>query len=177
MTMSQQEQSVLDSEAIVRIIRQEWLVDGVLQQSAFTLKPQETYLSVNRPAVDTYDSDVQSFVSSRASFQFDIGKKYRCASMQVSGVRSIKVFDESDQLLAVEVEVEPRDVHTKSHAGIFVRFSGQNVKSGQSLLVDSVSEAVSADIVLQDVRWELLALSTLEEHEIDKSNVNPDGNI
>jgi hypothetical protein len=58
-----------------------------------------------------------------------------------------------------------------------VRFSGQNVKSGQSLLVDSVSEAVSADIVLQDIRWELLALSTLEEHEIDQSNVNPDGNI
>ena len=61
--MSQQEQPILDSEAIVRIIRQEWLVDGVLQQSAFTLKPQETYLSVNRPAVDTYDADVQSFVS------------------------------------------------------------------------------------------------------------------
>ena len=102
--MSQQEQPILDSEAIVRIIRQEWLVDGVLQQSAFTLKPQETYLSVNRPAVDTYDADVQSFVSSHASFQFDNGKKYRCASMQVSGVRSIKVLDERNQPLAVEVE-------------------------------------------------------------------------
>ena len=36
-------------------------------------------------------------------------------------------------------------------------------------MVDSVSEAVSADIILQDVRWELLDLSTLEEHEIDQS--------
>lgn len=115
------------------------------------------------------EKPVHSFVSSHASFQFDNGKKYRCASMQVSGVRSIKVFDESNQPLAVEVEVEPRNIHTKSHAGIFVRFSGQNVKSGQSLMVDSVSEAVSADIILQDVRWELLDLSTLEEHEIDQS--------
>ena len=126
-------------------------------------------MSVNRPAVDTYDADVQSFVSSHASFQFDNGKKYRCASMQVSGVRSIKVFDESNQPLAIDVEVEPRNIHTKSHAGIFVRFSGQNVISGRSLLVDSVSEAVSADIILQDVRWELLDLSSLEEHEINQS--------
>ena len=122
-------------------------------------------MSVNRPAVDTYDADVQSFVSSHASFQFGNGKKYRCASMQVSGVRSIKVYDESDQPLAIEVEVEPRNIYTKSHAGIFVRFSGQNVISGRSLLVDSVSEAVSADIILQDVRWELLDLSSLEVHD------------
>jgi hypothetical protein len=167
MTMSQQEQPILDSEAIVRIIRQEWLVDGVLQQSAFTLKPQETYLSVNRPAVDTYDADVQSFVSSHASFQFDNGKKYRCASMQVSGVRSIKVLDERNQPLAVEVEVEPRDAHTKSHAGIFVRTGAQNVLPGRSLMGTSVPEAVSVDMILQDVRWELLALSTLEQHEIN----------
>ena len=169
MTMAHQEQSILDSESIVRIIRREWLVDGVLQQSAFTLKPQETYLSVNRPAVDTFDTDVQSFVSSHAGFQFDNGKKYRCASMQVSGVRSIKVFDENDQPLAVEVEVEPRNIHTKSHAGIFVRTGTQNVLPGRSLIGTSVPEEVSVDMILQDIRWELLALSTLEEHEIDQS--------
>ena len=177
MTMSQQEQPILDSESIVRIIRQEWLVDGVLQQSAFTLRPKETYLSVNRPAIDTFNADVLSFVSSHASFLFDNGKKYRCASLQVSGVRSIKVLDESNQPLAVEVEVEPRDIHTKSHAGIFVRTAAQNVLPGRSLMGTSVPEAVSVDMILQDVRWELLALSTLEEHEIDQSNVNPDDNI
>jgi len=31
--------------------------------------------------------------------------------------------------------------------------------------------------ILQKVQHQLLALSTLEEHEIDKSNVIPDGNI
>ena len=96
-------------------------------------------------------------------------QEHRCASMQVSGVRSIKVFDESDQPLAVEVEVEPRDVHTKSHAGIFVRTGTQNVLPGRSLIGTSVPEEVSVDMILQDIRWELLALSTLEEHEIDQS--------
>jgi hypothetical protein len=32
-----------------------------------------------------------------------------------------------------------------------------------------VPEAVSVDMILQDVRWELLALSTVEEHEINQS--------
>ena len=163
MTMSQQEHPILDSESIVRIIRQEWLVDGVLQQSAFTLRPKETYLSVNRPAVDTYDADVQSFVSSHASFQFDNGKKYRCASMQVSGVRSIKVFDESNQPLAIDVEVEPRNIHTKSHAGIFTRFQNKNIKKGQLLKAGPTAEEVSGDTILLEVRKELKSLSSVEE--------------
>ena len=33
----------------------------------------------------------------------------------------------------------------------------------------SIQEAVSVDMILQDVRWELLALSTLEDHEISLS--------
>ena len=33
----------------------------------------------------------------------------------------------------------------------------------------SVPEAVSVDMILQDVRWELLSLSKLEEHEISLS--------
>ena len=89
--------------------------------------------------------------------------------MPVSGVRGIKVMDENDTPLAIEVEVEPRDVHTKSHAGIFVRSDAQNIIPGRSLMGTSIQEAVSVDMILQDVRWELLALSTLEDHEISLS--------
>ena len=89
--------------------------------------------------------------------------------MPVSGVRGIKVLDDNNTPLAIEVEVEPRDVHTKSHAGIFVRTCDQNVLPGRSLMGTSVPEAVSVDMILQDVRWELLALSTVEEHEINQS--------
>lgn len=69
--------------------------------------------------------------------------------------------------MAIDVEVEPRDVHTKSHAGIFVRTGAQNVLPGR-FLMGTVLESVSVDMILQDVRWELLALSTLEENEISK---------
>jgi hypothetical protein len=167
--MSQHVNKVLDSEIISRVIRQEWLVDGVLQQTAYTLNPNETYLSVNRPAIDTYEADVLAFVVSHDDFQFDNGKKFHCAVMPVSGVRGIKVMDENDTPLAIEVEVEPRDVHTKSHAGIFVRSDAQNIIPGRSLMGTSIQEAVSVDMILQDVRWELLALSTLEDHEISLS--------
>lgn len=167
--MSQHVNKVLDSEVISRVIRQEWLVDGVLQQTAYMLNPNETYLSVNRPAIDTYEADVQAFVISHDDFQFDNGKKFHCAVMPVSGVRDIKVMDENNTPLAIEVEVEPRDVHTKSHAGIFVRSGAQNVLPGRFLMGTSVAEAVSFDMILQDIRWELLALSTLEEHEISIS--------
>lgn len=71
--------------------------------------------------------------------------------------------------LTIEVEVEPRDVHTKSHAGIFVRSGAQNVLPGRSLMSTAVPGAVSVDMILQDIRWELLSLSTLEEHEISLS--------
>ena len=167
--MSQHVNKVLDSEIISRVIRQEWLVDGVLQQTAYTLNPNETYLSVNRPAIDTYEADVLAFVVSHDDFQFDNGKKFHCAVMPVSGVRGIKVMDENDTPLAIEVEVEPRDVHTKSHAGIFVRSDAQNIIPGRSLMGTFIQEAVSVDMILQDVRWELLALSTLEDHEISLS--------
>ena len=167
--MSQHVNKVLDSEIISRVIRQEWLVDGVLQQTAYTLNPNETYLSVNRPAIDTYEADVLAFVVSHDDFQFDNGKKFHCAVMPVSGVRGIKVMDENDTPLAIEVEVEPRDVHTKSHAGIFVRSDAQNIIPGRSLMGTFTQEAVSVDMILQDVRWELLALSTLEDHEISLS--------
>ena len=169
MIMSQPVNEVLDSEVISRVIRREWLVDGGLQQTAYTLNPNETYLSVNRPAIDTYDADVQSFVISHDDFQFDNGKKYHCAVMPVSGVRGIKVMDDNNTPLTIEVEVEPRDVHTKSHAGIFVRSGAQNVLPGRSLMSTAVPGAVSVDMILQDIRWELLSLSTLEEHEISLS--------
>ena len=157
---------VSDTEIIARVIRREWIVDGILQQTAFTLSPYETYLSVNRPSICTFETDMRNFVMSHEDFLFDKGNSFRLASMSVCSVRSIKVLDENNVPLAVEVEVEPRDAHTKSHAGIFVRAGAQNVLPGRSLFGSAVPEEVSADIILQDVRWELLSLATLEQHVI-----------
>ena len=44
-----------DNEKVVRILHRDWVVDGVVMINAFTLRQNETYLSVNRPAIESYE--------------------------------------------------------------------------------------------------------------------------
>ena len=121
--------SVDNNETVVRILHKEWVVDGQLQVTAFALRQGESYISVNRPSIDTFTSDVSDFVSKHADYKVsDEGSlTYRQASLDVSAVRNIKV--ELGQLSAdVSVEVEPRDAHYKSHAGIFTRYNEKIIK-------------------------------------------------
>lgn len=50
--------TVPNSEDVARILSTEWIVDGKLSNVAFTLRPHETYISVNRPAISSYNNDV-----------------------------------------------------------------------------------------------------------------------
>ena len=59
--------------------------------------------------------------------------------------------------------LEPRDTHTKSHAGIFTRFQNANIKKGQLLKAGPIGEEISADTILLEVRKELQGLSLVEE--------------
>ena len=162
--------SVDNSEIVVRILHREWVVDGQLQITAFALRQGESYVSVNRPAIETFSSDVSDFVSKHADYKVsDEGSlTYRQASLNVSAVRNIKV--ELGQLSAdVSVEVEPRDAHYKSHAGIFTRYDDKNIKGGQEAIQDKNACLMPVRAILQKVQHQLLALSTLEEHEISIS--------
>ena len=162
--------SVDNSETVVRILHKEWIVDGQLQITAFALRQGESYISVNRPAIDTFLSDVSDFVSKHADYKVsDKGSlTYRQASLSVSAVRNIKV--ELGQLAAdVSVEVEPRDAHYKSHAGIFTRYDEKIIKGGQETIRDKNDCLMPVRAILQKVQHQLLALSTLEQHEINIS--------
>ena len=162
--------SVDDKETVVRILHKEWIVDGQLQITAFALRQGESYISVNRPVIDTFLSDVSDFVSKHADYKVsDKGSlTYRQASLSVSAVRNIKV--ELGQLAAdVSVEVEPRDAHYKSHAGIFTRYDEKNIKGGQESIQDKNDCLMPVRAILQKVQHQLLALSTLEQHEINIS--------
>lgn len=159
-----------NNETVVRILHKEWVVDGQLQITAFALRQGESYISVNRPAVDTFLSDVTDFVSKHADYKIsDEGSlAYRRASLGVSAVRNIKV--DLGQLSAdVSVEVEPRDAHYKSHAGIFTRYDDKNIKGGQETIQDQNECLMPVRAILQKVQHQLLALSTLEKHEISIS--------
>ena len=159
-----------NNEIIVRILHKEWVVDGQLQITAFALRQGESYISVNRPSIETFLSDVSDFVSKHADYKVsDEGSlAYRQASLGVSTVRNIKV--ELGQLSAdVSVEVEPRDAHYKSHAGIFTRYDEKIIRGGQETILDKNDCIMPVRAILQKVQHQLLALSTLEEHEIDQS--------
>ena len=160
---NQQSQSfVLPEEDVARIINNAWVDDGVLLYSAFAFAIKETYLSVNRLAVDTYEEDVRTFVMSHPAFQIE-GQpmNYRRALMNVGDINNISLSVDSDEI-AVSVEVEPRDTHTKSHAGIFARIGGQNLVLGRPFPTDQLPEGVSVDRVLQEVQWQLKDVAELQ---------------
>ena len=157
-------------EDVARILANDWVINGVLQQTAFTLRDGETYVSVNRPAVTSFNSDVTSFVRNHKNFRCESqgSVSYQRAILNVGDIRSIAVTHD-EQPLSINVEVEPRDIFTKSHAGIFTRYGQKNIKKGDVLTFDNVAD-VSADIVLLKVRLALLRLSTVET-----CSLSPDG--
>ena len=85
----------------------------------------------------------------------------------VSDIRAIKV-DAFGEPLKINVEVEPRDSHTKSHAGIFTRYENKNVKRGDTL--NYLNKEISADDVLIKVRTQLLNMTTVEQMTLFKSD-------
>ena len=162
MSSEEKNSMVADDEQVARIVSHEWVIDGELQLAAFALAPRETYLSVNRPIIDTYDEDVLQFVSAHPYYFDEKKQSYKRALLEVKAVRAISV--EKDGLrLNANVEVEPRDSHTKSHAGIFVRVNGKNVVHGRLLPEGQLPYNVSEEYLLQQLQWDLLELAELQE--------------
>ena len=54
-----------------------------------------------------------------------------------------------------------------SHAGIFTRYEGRNIKTGDSLSIKPLEEEVSSDDILLEVRSRLLDLAQLEYCKIN----------
>ncbi len=153
---------VSDKENVARILSPKWVVDGAILHVAFTLKENETYISVNRPSVESFQEDVYAFVASHPDFSFDEKHSaYLCALLNAGDVRSIVVLVD-DKPLNVSVEVEPRDSFTKSHAGVFTRLDSSILKKGASLPIEGLEKEISADDVLLEVRSQLIDMAKLE---------------
>ena len=153
---------VADTEDVARILRRNWVFDGILQHYAFDMRRNETYISVNRPAVSSYVDDVRKFVESHPDFCFDSDEPaYMRALINVESIRKSELFI-GDIKLNIDVEVEPRDVFTKSHAGIFTRYEGKNIKTNEKMKIEPIEDEVSSDAILLEVRSRLLDISKLE---------------
>ena len=151
------------NEQVVRLIHRMWIVEGELQLNAFTLNDGETYLSVNRPAVDSYLRDVKDFLTKHIQYTSPENNGiYRRAVLAVNDIQDLSVSLEKENA-SLSVEVEPRDSHYKSHAGIFTRIDGKNIKGGSTQsFTTTANQVVSADAILQKVRMHLLRLSKVE---------------
>lgn len=147
--------SISNEETVARILHRNWVIDNRLQLGAFALRKNEPYISVNRPLIERFESDVLSFVETHPDYQYGKGS-YRCAMLDVKDIREIKVILEG-KTLNVDVEVESRSVHTASHAGIFTRIGNTNIKKGGTVPKDSLPLGLSADDVLMEVGWSLLS--------------------
>ena len=62
---------ISSAEQVVRLLNRIWIVEGELQPAAFVLNAGETYLSVNRPAIATYESDIDDFISKHPATDID----------------------------------------------------------------------------------------------------------
>lgn len=155
-------ETVLSSEHVIRLLNRIWIVEGMLQPAAFALNAGETYLSVNRPAIVSYASDVTDFLSKHASYTIrgNLHSYYR-AKLSVGAVRNIGCLI-GDERLTVDVDVEPRALHYQSHAGIFTRVDGVNVKADKPIVLGSKKYGVSSEPVLMKLRFALLRLSHVE---------------
>lgn len=153
--------SISNGETVARILHRNWVVDNRLQLGAFALRKNETYISVNRPIIESFKSDVLSFVESHPDYQYDEGS-CRYAMLGVKDIREIKVTFEGETL-NVDIEVEPRSMHTASHAGIFTRIGSTNIKIGGTVPKEALPLGMSADDVLMEVGWSLIEISTIQE--------------
>ena len=68
--MSTPQSFISAEESVARILHNDWFVGGRLQLGAFTLRPRETYIFVNRPSVNSFLADVTDFVNSHDDYQY-----------------------------------------------------------------------------------------------------------
>ena len=158
------DQIIRDEEIIARILHKDWVVDGRMQINAFALRPNETYISVNRLVINTFTQEVTSFVKNHPDYHIPGHElAYRQAVMNVGDVRGIRI-ELGQQVLNMSVDVEPRNLHILSHAGIFTLFEGKYIKGGQQADVQvDVSRLMPVRAIHQKVQYALLALSKMEE--------------
>ncbi len=102
------------------------------------------------------------FITRHPEFR-SIGSATACrvAELNVGQVREIR-FQLGINLAEVFVEVEPRGSNYRSHAGVFTKCDGKNVKGGQESVVISSGKHFPAKAILQKVRYALLQMAELK---------------
>lgn len=65
---SAQTSTISGDETVVRVLHRDWFVDDELQIFAFALRQDETYISVNRPIIESFDDDISDFIANHPEY-------------------------------------------------------------------------------------------------------------
>ena len=114
---------VSDEEDVARMLFSPlFICDGILSQKAFTLEAtvKETYISVLRPAIDTFKEDMEGIWKEGNTV-------YGYALLSVEKIRKVEIDSQEE----ISVDVLPRNAgKRKSHAGIFATIDKKKVRGG-----------------------------------------------
>lgn len=106
------------------------------------------------------------FIAHHPAFRnSEIADSCQIAELNAGQVRDIK-FHLGAKLAEVLVEVESRGKNYQSHAGIFTRCDGKNVKGVQESVVLRNGKHFPAKAILQKVRYALLQMAELKSVEL-----------
>lgn len=154
-------------EEVARILHREWVVDDKLQLNAFALRQGEPYLSVNRLAVETSSSDIHDFISHHSDYLISTESCIcHLAVVRVHDIHNLSI-SYREWVASLTVEVEPRNTHYKSHAGIFTRVNGRNLKGGQQAeLLANDGKKVSYSEIQLKVQLNLVRMAQLTTCEL-----------
>lgn len=136
------------AESVARAIFSPRMVyNGELQPEAFQLRAslREEYLSVLRMAISSWENDMMQ-IPQRRNRQL-----YGYAKMEVAEILSASFQNVDFDVRACDNE------HLKSHAGIFITVSGENLIGGKPL--KSVQNDCSQDFLLLMIQRRLVEIA------------------
>jgi hypothetical protein len=128
-----------DQDHIARFCRPMQVSEGKIQATAFMLRSDEEYLSVNwLEYLDCSSRDQEiNEIRNIYSEKLNVGKSAKIAFLNVGEIRE-KVFTESPDKRNIEVLHVPimNDLHDPSHSGIY------NLKQDDELIAELILEIV-----------------------------------
>ena len=125
-----------DNNHISRLCLPKHVQDNQIQATAFQLRSNENYLSVNWLEFLNCPGRENEIEEIRKTYMenFDIGRRAKIAVLNVGEVR-YKVLTESEDGRNLEVYHEP-EINDPSHSGIY------NLKQGDELIAELILETV-----------------------------------
>jgi hypothetical protein len=147
--MSEELRHIDDSEFVARAIFSPTMIDssGKIATVAFTLRHNESYISVAQMSIENWLDDIKSIPVN------SLRQLYGYGQLNVGEIRSIEIhfFDNTVQFCVEDKSSE----NNKSHAGIIVLYGTEPLKGDKIKLLKPLQERIPASMLLLKIQSKL----------------------